>query len=83
MLAVGVHATTDVTGFGLLGHLHEMLVASGVAGRVELEAVPVLDEAWSLAVAGCVPDGSYNNFHYLGSFVTWEEHIERPARLVL
>ncbi|MEW5960316.1 MAG: selenide, water dikinase SelD, partial [Chloroflexota bacterium] len=83
MLAVGVHAATDVTGFGLLGHLREMLAASGVAARVWREAVPVLDEAWGLAAAGCVPDGSYNNFHYLESFVTWEERIERPARLVL
>jgi selenide,water dikinase len=83
MLAVGVQAATDVTGFGLLGHLREMLTASGVAARVWLETVPVLDEAWGLAAAGCVPDGSYNNFHYLESFVTWEERIERPARLVL
>ncbi len=83
MLAIDVHAATDVTGFGLLGHLREMLAASGVAGRVWLEAVPVLDEAWDLAAGGCVPDGSYNNFHYLESFVTWEERIERPARLVL
>ncbi|GIK38956.1 MAG: selenide, water dikinase [Chloroflexota bacterium] len=79
----GVHAATDVTGFGLLGHLREMLAASGVAARVWREAVPVLDEAWDLAAAGCVPDGSYHNFHYLESFVVWEERIERPARLVL
>jgi selenide,water dikinase len=83
MLAVGVHAATDVTGFGLLGHLHEMLTASGVGAQIELNATPVLDEAWGLAAAGCVPDGSYNNFHYLESFVTWAERIERPARLVL
>lgn len=83
MLAVGVHAATDVTGFGLLGHLHEMLAASGVGARVELGAVPVLDEAWSLAAANCVPDGSYNNFHYIESFVSWEAAIERHARIVL
>ena len=83
MLAVGVHAATDVTGFGLLGHLHEMLAASGVGARIELNKVPVLDEAWSLAAANCVPDGSYNNFHYLDPFVTWDETMERPARLVL
>ena len=83
MLAVGVHAATDVTGFGLLGHLHEMLAASGVGARVELGAVPVLDEAWSLAAANCVPDGSYNNFHYIESFVSWDAAIERPASIVL
>jgi selenide,water dikinase len=83
MLAVDVHAATDVTGFGLLGHLHEMLVASGVGARVELGAVPVLAEAWELAAGGCVPDGSHNNFRYLDAFVAWDERIERPARLVL
>jgi selenide,water dikinase len=83
MLAVGVHAATDVTGFGLLGHLHEMVAASGVGARIELGAVPVLDEAWSLAATNCVPDGTYNNFHYLESFVTWNAAIERPARMVL
>lgn len=83
MLATGVHAATDITGFGLLGHLHEMLTASGVAAQIELRAVPVLDKARELAVANCIPDGSHNNFRYLGSFVTWDETIERPARMVL
>jgi selenide,water dikinase len=83
MLAVEVHAATDVTGFGLLGHLHEILAASGVGARVELGAVPVLEEAWSLAAANCVPDGSYNNFRYLDSLVIWDKAIERPARMVL
>lgn len=83
MLAVGVHAATDVTGFGLLGHLHEMLTASGVGARVELNAVPVLDEAWELAAANCIPDGSHNNFRYLNSFVAWDEAVERSARMVL
>lgn len=83
MLAVGVHAATDVTGFGLLGHLHQMLAASDVGARIELNAVPVLDEAWDLAVDNCIPDGSYNNYRYAGSFVTWDETIGRPARMVL
>jgi selenide,water dikinase len=83
MLAVGVNAATDVTGFGLLGHLHEMLTASGGGARIELGAVPVLDEAWDLAATDCIPDGSYNNFHYLESFVTWNKAIERSTRMVL
>lgn len=83
MLAAGVRAATDVTGFGLLGHLHQMLAASQVEARIELGAVPVLDEAWELAADNCVPDGSYNNYGYAGSFVTWKEAIERPARMVL
>jgi selenide,water dikinase len=83
MLTVGIHAATDVTGFGLLGHLHEMLMASVVGAQIELSAVPVLDEAWDLATANCIPDGSHNNFRYLGPFVTWDEAIARPTRMVL
>ncbi len=83
MLAVGVHAATDVTGFGLLGHLHEMLAGGGVGAQVDLGAVPALDEVWNLAAANCIPDGSRNNFRYLGSFVTWNKAIERSARMVL
>lgn len=83
MLAVGVHAATDVTGFGLLGHLHQMLVASEVGARIELSAVPVLDEAWGLAADNCIPDGSLNNYRYCGSFVAWDETIERPTRMAL
>jgi len=56
MVARGVKACTDVSGFGLLGHLREMLLQSGVAGRLRLGRVPVLPEAWDLA-AGAVCGG--------------------------
>lgn len=83
MLAVGVRAATDVTGFGLLGHLHQLLGASGVGARLEVSAVPVLNAAWDLAAAHCIPDGSINNFRYMNAFVAWDEAIDRPTRMVL
>lgn len=83
MLAVGVHAATDVTGFGLLGHLHQMLVANQVEARLQLDAIPVLDEAWELAAGNCIPDGSYNNYQHAASFVTWDKTIDRPAQITL
>ncbi len=61
MRDVGVHAATDVTGFGLLGHLREILVASGVAATVEVGAVPILPGAWELLDAGFYPGGSGRN----------------------
>ncbi len=82
MLEVGVNACTDVTGFGLLGHLHEMGVASGIAAEVDLERVPVLGEAWELARMGVVPDGTHNNRHYLEGIVMWDR-ISREEQLVL
>ena len=60
-LAAGVRAATDVTGFGLLGHLHRMLAASGVAARINATAVPVLPDAAALAAAGFVSGGTRAN----------------------
>ena len=83
MLSVGVHACTDVTGFSLLGHLQEMLAASGVGARVVLKRVPVLEEAWDLSSRGCLPDGSHNNHRYLAEFVRYDPAITRAQQLVL
>jgi selenide, water dikinase len=64
-LAAGVEAATDVTGFGLLGHLHRMLRASGVAGEVDAARVPFLPGAAELAAAGFVSGGTRSNEAYL------------------
>ncbi len=60
-LAAGLRAATDVTGFGLLGHLHRMLAASGVAARLWAAAVPLLPGAAELAGAGFVSGGTRAN----------------------
>lgn len=57
----GVRACTDVTGFGLLGHLHRMMKASGTAATIEAGAVPLLPHAAELAEAGAVPGGTSRN----------------------
>ena len=71
-LAAGVVAATDVTGFGLLGHLHRMLRASGVAGEVDAARVPFLPGAAELAAAGFVSGGTRNNQAYLRDHVDLE-----------
>ncbi len=83
MLEIGVHACTDVTGFGLIGHLHQMALASSVAARLSLSAVPVLPETWDLAQQDCVPDGTRNNLNDVADQVTWARAISPAARLVL
>ncbi len=83
MLEVGVNACTDITGFGLLGHLHEMLVASNAAAEIQLSKVPIMDEAWEFARAGTVPAGSHNNYRYLKPKITWDEGLSQEARLIL
>lgn len=60
-LRVGVSAATDVTGFGLLGHLGSMLEASRVAAEISFDALPVLPHARNLAARGVVPGGTERN----------------------
>lgn len=60
MLAAGVHACTDVTGFGLAGHLHEMLAASGAAAAIDFTALPLFDRVWDLSCAYCRPNRCFS-----------------------
>jgi selenide,water dikinase len=62
---IGVSAATDVTGYGLLGHLSEMLEASGVGAVVRLRDVPVWERSIPLAAEGCYPGGLKSNREYL------------------
>ncbi|WP_068261560.1 selenide, water dikinase SelD [Janibacter limosus] len=64
-LAVGVRAATDVTGFGLLGHLYKMCRASGVAARIDAAAVPYVTGAREALAAGHVPGGSKRNLDWV------------------
>ncbi len=82
MVEAGAAAATDVTGFGLLGHLHRMLEASSVAARIDASAVPVLTGVPDLARAGVVPDGTRRNHAYLRGSVEWGRLTE-PEQLVL
>ncbi|VBB07516.1 selenophosphate synthetase [Lucifera butyrica] len=56
-----VHACTDVTGFSLMGHMHEMAMASGLAAEVDSQALPFLTEARDAASMGLIPAGAYRN----------------------
>ena len=80
-LAAGVRAATDVTGFGLLGHLHRMLAASGVAARLSAAAVPLLPGAADLAAAGFVSGGTRANTERMRNVVTLDDTI--PAELAV
>jgi selenide,water dikinase len=82
MLAAGAEAATDVTGFGLLGHLHGMLLASGVAATIEAGAVPVLEGALDLARSDVVPGGTKRNHAYVAPHTDWG-NLTAPEQLVL
>jgi selenide, water dikinase len=70
-LALGARCATDVTGFGLLGHMSHIARASGVTLHVNMNAVPVLAGAREAAHAGFVTDGAKRNAEYLRDLVHW------------
>ncbi len=77
----GAHAMTDVTGFGLLGHLHELALASGVSAEVDAAAVPAIPGAVELleddrAVAG----GSRSNRRYAEEFASFDDDVDEVRR---
>jgi len=82
-LDAGVHASTDVTGFGLLGHLHEMTAGSGVGAHIVYRQVPILDEVLGLARQGVVPGGSKRNLAYAESFTTFDPALDDTRRFIL
>jgi selenide, water dikinase len=82
MVRDGASAATDVTGFGLLGHLRRMLEASGCAAVIRADAVPLLPDVLSLARRDVVAGGTKRNHAWLQEVVDWGE-LTTPEQIVL
>jgi selenide,water dikinase len=78
-----VHALTDVTGFGLLGHLRNMTSASGVTAEVSFEGVPVIPAAREYVKAGIAPGGTHANWRFLNDWVTYAPDVAKEEQLLL
>jgi len=78
-----VHACTDITGFGFLGHLAEMVVDSGHGVRIKASDVPMYHEALEWAAMGLVPAGAYNNRSFRGAFVDFASDVPREVQDLL
>jgi len=83
MIAVGVNAATDVTGFGLLGHAWEMAQASKVELVIEADRVPIIPEAHELAGQSLFPEGSVKNYGFMKSRADFSSSIGEGLRLLL
>jgi selenide,water dikinase len=83
MVSAGVQAATDITGFGLLGHLYEMLSASEVGAELHVAAVPVLPGALEYATRGITTGGARNNREYLRDSVRIEGTVDDALQSVL
>jgi selenide,water dikinase len=82
-LAAGARAATDVTGFGLLGHLHHLAAASGLAARIQVRDVPVFDFIRDLAEAGLAPGGSKRNREYVAPHAHFGGGVSEVEQLIL
>jgi len=83
MLNFKVNACTDVTGFGLLGHLAEMVCGSNGSVRVFSSQVPIIAEALEFASMGMIPAGAHNNRKFREQMTTFAEKVERALQDVL
>ncbi|WP_106495126.1 selenide, water dikinase SelD [Lentibacillus sp. Marseille-P4043] len=83
MGAYDVHACTDVTGFGLLGHASEMAQGSNVEIQINAEQVPILPRVKELAESGAVPGGTKNNFDHVKDIVTFSETMDQIDKWIL
>jgi selenide,water dikinase len=83
MIKVGVNSCTDVTGFGLMGHLSSMVRGSGVGAVLRLGDVPVLPGARELLADGTAPGGTHRNLSSVDGFVDWDDSLTDQDRLLL
>lgn len=78
-----VKACTDITGFGLMGHLKEMVIASGTGVEIDSGKVPLIDGTFELAAAGSIPGGTRNNLEFIEDIAEWSEGTTDLMKLIL
>jgi selenide,water dikinase len=78
-----VHACTDITGFGLLGHLAEMVVDSGLGMEIFADRIPIIPEALEFAAIGMVPGGAHKNREFRERIVDFSSSLDRVFQDVL
>jgi selenide,water dikinase len=78
-----VHACTDVTGFGLIGHLAEMVEKSGLSVRIHTSSVPVIADALEFASMGLIPAGAYKNREFRENMVERGPHVQQVVEDLL
>jgi selenide, water dikinase len=82
-LDLGATSGTDVTGFGLLGHLKNLIEASNLDAEIEAASVPLLEGVLDLAAGGTIPGGSKRNLAYASTVVSFVDDVDETTRLLL
>ena len=81
--AAVIHSMTDITGFGLIGHLREILLASNVSAVISASRVPILDGALDCIRAGYIPGGLNNNRNFAECLVEYDTQVPEDLRTIL
>lgn len=83
MVETGIKGATDVTGFGLLGHLYGMVNGSGVGAAIRSSSIPVIQGVYEYASRGYVPEGTKNNLVCLEGHVVWNNRISVETKYIM
>ena len=83
MVSIGVNAATDVTGFGLIGHLKNMMIQSKVSARIMTSSIPIIDGVLELIDRGFVPGGTSRNLEDSTENVEWSNDLSLREKLLL
>ena len=83
MMRVGINSCTDITGFGLMGHLRGMTRGSKVGAIINASDVPVLPGVWDLLEKNVVPGGTFRNMNGVEDSVDWNESLTDQQRLLM
>ncbi len=83
MMNYPVNSCTDVTGFGLLGHLLETTRASKVDAEIYIDRIPVIPEAYNFASANIIPGGTYNNLKFVTKSIKWGAEVTQIQQIIL
>jgi len=78
-----VNACTDVTGFGLLGHLSEISLGSKMDVEIFSKQVPVIEDTWEFATSNVIPGGSTNNLNHFSKYIHWDSNLSDIEKIIL
>ena len=83
MTKIGVNACTDVTGYGLLGHLLEMCKGSKVSANIKFDSIEFIDGAVEFASNGIIPGGTKRNLLYVQNSINFSDHLDETQKHLL
>tara|TARA_Y100000590_G_scaffold443497_1_gene573031 strand:+ start:376 stop:1140 length:765 start_codon:yes stop_codon:yes gene_type:complete len=83
MMKVGANACTDITGYGLLGHLLEMMKASKVSAEIDFDSIDFIDGAKQLAYDNIIPGGTKRNYNFVKDSISFSNDIDQTKKYLI